>query len=137
MSTFFHFNILSQKIKKKFLETNTEINSLNRLPDCVIAKLIKPNDTTIFEFKYSQLSSFDANKYLEDVRNGIYPLTAFGLDKQLKNTTILPPSQLQQQQQQQHHHQAQLNNNNNNNNNQTAHEQQQTWVKIRILMFFF
>jgi nuclear receptor-binding protein len=68
-------------------ETNTEINSLTRLPDCVIATS-KHQD-----FTYSKLGSFfDANKYLEDVRNGIYPLTAFGLDRQIKKTlaTLLP-----------------------------------------------
>jgi hypothetical protein len=46
-------------------------------------------------FKYSQLSQFDPNKYYEDVKNGIYPLTAYGLEQ---------PSNS-------------INNNNNNNNN--------------------
>ena len=85
-----------------FKETNTEINSLTRLPDYVIAS------NKHQEFKYSQLGSFfDANKYLEDVRNGIYPLTAFGLDRQLKKTTVLPLNQsIQQQQQQQQQQQT-------------------------------
>lgn len=37
------------------------------------------------EFKFSQLATFDANKYLEDVKNGIYPLTVFGLNYENKN----------------------------------------------------
>lgn len=34
------------------------------------------------DFKYSLLNQFEANKYLEDVKNGIYPLTAYGLANQ-------------------------------------------------------
>jgi serine/threonine protein kinase len=34
-----------------------------------------------FNFKYSSLAQFDPNKYYEDVKNGIYPLTAYGLEK--------------------------------------------------------
>ncbi len=34
-----------------------------------------------FDFKYSLLAHFEANKYLEDVKNGIYPLTAYGLNQ--------------------------------------------------------
>lgn len=34
-----------------------------------------------FDFKYSSLNQFEANKYLEDVKNGIYPLTAYGLNQ--------------------------------------------------------
>ena len=61
------------------------------MPDCVLAS------NKYQEFKYSQLGSFfDANKYLEDVRNGIYPLTAFGLDRQLKKTAVLPQTHPQQ-----------------------------------------
>lgn len=33
------------------------------------------------DFKYLSLTHFEANKYLEDVKNGIYPLTAFGLNQ--------------------------------------------------------
>jgi hypothetical protein len=32
------------------------------------------------DFKFSQLAPFEANKYLEDVKNGIYPLTSYGLN---------------------------------------------------------
>jgi len=43
-----------------------------------------------FDFKYSNLISslahFEANKYLEDVKNGIYPLTAYGLNDNTTNT---------------------------------------------------
>jgi hypothetical protein len=35
------------------------------------------------DFKFKQLAAFDANKFLEDVKTGIYPLTAYGLDYQL------------------------------------------------------
>ncbi len=38
--------------------------------------------SSYFDFKYSLLSPFEANKYLEDVKNGIYPLTAYGLTNQ-------------------------------------------------------
>ena len=75
-------------------------------------------------------SFFDANKYLEDVRNGIYPLTAFGLDRQLKKTTILPSTHLQQQQQQTqaqtHSVQAQSNNNTSTNSDNIEKQQLQT-----------
>jgi hypothetical protein len=79
-------------------------------------------------------SFFDANKYLEDVRNGIYPLTAFGLDRQLKKTTILPSTQLLQQQQQQQQQtqaqsnsvQAQSNNNTSTNSDNIEKQQLQT-----------
>jgi len=74
-------------------------------------------------------SFFDANKYLEDVRNGIYPLTAFGLDRQLKKTTILPSTHLQQQQQQTqaqtHSVQAQSNNNTSTNSDNIEKQQPQ------------
>lgn len=56
------------------LETSTEMFGVC-MPDTVIASIKNQP-----EYKYSQLPLFDANKYLEDVRNGIYPLTAFGLD---------------------------------------------------------
>jgi hypothetical protein len=42
------------------------------------------NDQDSKEFKFGRLAAFDANKYLEDVKNGIYPLTTYGLDYQLK-----------------------------------------------------
>jgi hypothetical protein len=67
-------------------------------------------------------SFFDANKYLEDVRNGIYPLTAFGLDRQLKKTTVLPLNQSIQQQQQQTHTSSNLAQPQTNNNVSTTNE---------------
>jgi serine/threonine protein kinase len=58
------------------LETSSEMFGVY-IPETVIASIKNQH-----EYKYSQLPLFDANKYLEDVRNGIYPLTAFGLDYQ-------------------------------------------------------
>ncbi|CAF1012802.1 unnamed protein product, partial [Brachionus calyciflorus] len=43
-------------------------NSFTKSPEFVIASIRD------YEFKFSQLSAFDVNKYLEDVKNGLYPL---------------------------------------------------------------
>lgn len=42
----------------------------------------QPLNSKYFDFKYSLLNQFEANKYFEDVKNGIYPLTAYGLNQQ-------------------------------------------------------
>ena len=48
----------------------------------------QPSNYKYFDFKYSLLSQFEANKYLEDVKNGIYPLTAYGLDDQHQHLAL-------------------------------------------------
>ena len=71
---------------ESFKETNQErlFSALTRAPETLVATR-NPYCSSEHQhhFKYSQLTPFDANRYLEDVKNGIYPLTAFGLDNQL------------------------------------------------------
>jgi len=78
--------------------TSSSLNSLSSSP--TIAQQLSKHQQLLqqtsqekskdFNFKYSMLSPFEANKYLEDVKNGIYPLTAYGLDQQVKKLPEQP-----------------------------------------------
>jgi serine/threonine protein kinase len=60
--------------------TSSSSNSLSSSPTLSQQKAQGPVISKYFDFKYSLLNQFEANKYLEDVKNGIYPLTAYGLN---------------------------------------------------------
>jgi nuclear receptor-binding protein len=118
------------------LETSSEMFGVY-LPETIIASW--KNEI----FKYNQLVLFDANKYLEDVRNGIYPLTAFGLDHQsssssssIKNSSTSSNSNNNIAIMNNDLNENESNSNsitNNNNNNKNLDEQQQNDKEIESI----
>jgi hypothetical protein len=120
------------------LETSSEMFGVYS-PETIIASF--KNE----QYKYSQLPLFDANKFLEDVRNGIYPLTAFGLDHQssssssIKNSSTSSNSNnniaiINNDLNENESNSNNINNNNNNNNtNKNLDEQQQNDKEIESI----
>lgn len=69
--------------------------SFTRAPDFVVASL--PNNTN--NFTYSKIAPFDINKYLDDVKNGVYPLITLSELTKSSHPSIIsqkPPQQAQE-----------------------------------------
>ena len=97
---------LIANMQSEAVKTNAEVtfndNDFRREADFVIATCghEEASSAKQVQFKYSSLAQFDPNKYYEDVRNGIYPLTAYGLSQPVKTLPSSSNSHSESMQQQ-------------------------------------
>lgn len=73
-----------------FLETTFNDSKFTRPPECVVASV--PSHPNTRDYLFSKVPTFDVNKYLEDVKNGIYPLIAYGLISGPNSATMMNAS---------------------------------------------
>ncbi|KAG7259486.1 hypothetical protein CRUP_009774 [Coryphaenoides rupestris] len=95
----------------KLLAAHCIVSHQHMIPENALEEITKNMDPNLViveikegvQLKLSQFPALELDKFLEDVRNGIYPLTAFGVpcsqqpQQEAVKSPIVPPSVLQMQ----------------------------------------
>ncbi|XP_043923427.1 nuclear receptor-binding protein 2 isoform X1 [Protopterus annectens] len=84
----FH-RVLFEVHSLKLLAAHSFLNNQNSIPDNVVEEMTKPKDpnavgaeichrgSQVIQWRYSNVPTLELDKFIEDVRNGIYPLMNF------------------------------------------------------------
>lgn len=82
----------------QLMETVAENTHMLKVePKKVIAEIKYSGDQEVTQYKYSQVQSLELEKFLEDVRNGIYPLTAFDVQPPHTHKRPITPTEQTEQ----------------------------------------